>query len=142
MWAPSTFLGVEVNRLSRETNDGDPYHPIPSQTGIGLRDTGGDDPLFHAEHTQNGTRSLTPVGELSGIYIGILNIYATLPQFVGTFISSVTFSMLEPGRSSDLSDDKHMWEDSKSLNATSVCLFIGGMGTLAAAHITRKLKTL
>jgi solute carrier family 45 protein 1/2/4 len=35
-------------------------------------------------------------GELAGIYLGVLNVYTTLPQFVGTFISWIVFTLLEP----------------------------------------------
>jgi len=37
-------------------------------------------------------------GELAGVYLGVSNVYTTLPQFVGTFISWIVFTLLEPLR--------------------------------------------
>jgi solute carrier family 45, member 1/2/4 len=79
--------------------------------------------------------------ELSGIYFGILNIYTTLPQFIGTFISTIVFSILEPGKSPELAEDAKP-QDASGPNAISICLFIGAVSTLYAAVATRKLKHL
>ena len=43
-------------------------------------------------------------GELAGVYLGVLNVYTTLPQFVGTFISWIVFTLLEPSKN-DVSND-------------------------------------
>lgn len=87
---------------------------------------------------------MASTGELSGIYFGILNIYTTLPQFVGTFISTVVFSILEPGKSPELAHDADPEEHhgTDGYNAIAVCLFIGALSTLGAAYATRKLKYL
>ena len=80
-------------------------------------------------------------GELAGLYFGILNIYNTLPQFIGTFISMIVFSILEPGKSPELSDShpsEHHGTDGP--NAISVCLFIGAISSMGAAYATKKLK--
>ncbi|KAH6869753.1 major facilitator superfamily domain-containing protein [Thelonectria olida] len=143
MWAPSAFLGIEVNKLSRGTNHDGAYHRISNESEIELPDLGVRDSLAHPEHGfENELSSTSSTGELSGIYFGILNIYTTLPQFVGTFISTIVFAILEPGTNPDLSEDDKEHADPKGLNAIAVCLFIGAMGTLVAAHMTRKLKTL
>lgn len=87
---------------------------------------------------------IASTGELSGLYFGILNIYTTLPQFIGTFISMVVFSLLEPGTSPELADPAHP-EDHHSTdgpNAIAVCLFIGAISNLGAAFATKKLKEL
>ena len=83
-------------------------------------------------------------GELSGIYFGILNIFTTLPQFVGTFISLVVFSILEPGKSPELSHDAPAEEKHgvEGPNGIGICLFIGAVSTLGAAYATRKLRYL
>lgn len=78
-------------------------------------------------------------GELSGIYFGILNIYTTLPQFLGTFISSIVFAILEPGKSPELADGVPDGPPDGP-NAIAVCLFIGALSTLGAAYATRRLK--
>lgn len=95
-----------------------------------------DGPLY-LEHGSDSS-SVSSTGELSGIYFGILNIFTTLPQFLGTFISAIVFLILEPGENPNFSQKT----DTDGPNAISVCLFIGAMSTLYAAHATRKLKHL
>jgi solute carrier family 45 protein 1/2/4 len=72
--------------------------------------------------------------------LGILNIFACLPQMVGSFISFVVFSILEPGKSPEFSDDVDVVQPAKGVNAIAVCLGIGAISTLAAAHYTIKFK--
>ncbi|KAF9879011.1 sucrose transporter [Colletotrichum karsti] len=147
MWAPSAFLGVEVNKLSgaREggTGGGAAYRRLSDASNIELPTLGQDQPL-HLEHgPEDNPQASSSTGELSGIYFGILNIYTTLPQFIGTFISSIVFSILEPGKSPELSDapeEEHHSTDGP--NAIAVCLFIGAICAVVAAFATRKLKYL
>lgn len=80
-------------------------------------------------------------GESSGKYLGIMNLYTTLPQFVGTGISWVVFSLLEPGKSPELSEappEEHHSTDGP--NAIAVCLFIGACSACMAVLATRRLK--
>ncbi|WEW59946.1 hypothetical protein PRK78_005428 [Emydomyces testavorans] len=91
-------------------------------------------------------------GELAGIYLGVLNVYTTLPQFVGTFISWIVFSILEPNKTPIQSGTETNTGPSKSkvgqwinLNAKgpdgiAVCLFIGATSAMIAAEATRRLK--
>ncbi|KAF5517140.1 General alpha-glucoside permease [Colletotrichum sp. SAR 10_70] len=145
MWAPSAFLGVEVNKLSGggSSSGGAAYRRLSDASNIELPTLGQDQPL-HLEHgPDENTQPSSSTGELSGIYFGILNIYTTLPQFIGTFISSIVFSILEPGKSPELSDapeEEHHNTDGP--NAIAVCLFIGAMCAVVAAFATRKLKHL
>lgn len=81
-------------------------------------------------------------GELSGIYFGILNIYTTIPQFIGTFISTIVFSALEPGQSPELAGEKPKQADQTGPNAIAVCLFIGAISTFIASFVTRRLRYL
>ncbi|RFU32454.1 hypothetical protein B7463_g3880, partial [Scytalidium lignicola] len=134
-WAPSTFLGIEVNRLSGTTRRGSiDLMKSPSATSPRHLESGASSP----------TSPSSPSGQRSGIYFGILNIYTTLPQFVGTFISMIVFSILEPGKSPELAHDadpsEHHGTDGP--NAIAVCLFIGALSTLGAAYATKKLKDL
>lgn len=69
-----------------------------------------------------------------------MNVYTTLPQFVGTGISFVVFSLLEPGKSPELSDapeEEH--HSTEGVNAISVCLFIGAVCAVVAALTTVRL---
>ncbi|KAH6997837.1 major facilitator superfamily domain-containing protein [Ilyonectria sp. MPI-CAGE-AT-0026] len=141
MWAPVAFLGVEVNKLSGSA-DGATYRRISHDEDIELPDLESDDAPLRLEHgTDNDLSATASTGELSGIYFGILNIYTTLPQFIGTFIASIVFAILEPGKNSEPAGDGKQ-PDSEGPNPISVCLFIGAMSTLVAAYMTRKLRVL
>jgi solute carrier family 45 protein 1/2/4 len=128
-WAPNTYLGIEVNRLSSSAT---PYRRLSNS--IKLERGGGSSPDDPVSST----------GELSGLYFGILNIYTTIPQFIGTFISMIVFSILEPGKSPELAHDAHPDEHhgTDGPNAIAVCLFIGALSTIGAAFATKRLKDL
>ncbi|ATY59110.1 sucrose transport [Cordyceps militaris] len=128
-WAPSAFLGIEVNKLAHQ--GGAAYRPLPGED-IEMTVLGEGPP-------ESGSSA-----ELSGIYFGILNVYTTLPQFVGTFISMIVFGILEPGKSRELGTDgdKAPAIAPTGPNAISVCLFIGAMSTIVSAFVTRRLKKL
>lgn len=83
-------------------------------------------------------------GDLSGLYLGILNIFTTLPQFIGTFISWIVFSILEPGKSPELAKEAHPDEhhSTDGPNAIAVCLFIGALAAVLAAYKTEKYARL
>ena len=66
-----------------------------------------------------------------------------MPQFVGTGISWVVFSILEPGKSPELAKDAHPDEhhSTEGVSGIAVCLFIGAVCAIGAAWATRKLGT-
>ncbi|KAJ5510365.1 hypothetical protein N7453_002468 [Penicillium expansum] len=155
-WAPFAFMGVEINKL---TMGG--YSPaIPSSrsgvtmiTSASLRNNAADTELDvlrlnHHDSTDSDTdeeeqaSNIPSTGELAGIYLGVLNVYTTLPQFVGTFISWIVFSILEPAAEpkSDNNSDSWMNLDKDRYNAISICLFIGAISALVAAEATRRLR--
>lgn len=155
-WAPFAFMGVEINKL---TMGG--YSPaIPSSrsgvtmiTSASIRNNATDTELDvlrlnHHDSTDSDTdeeehaSNIPSTGELAGIYLGVLNVYTTLPQFVGTFISWIVFSVLEPGPepTSDNNSDSWMNLDKDRYNAISICLFIGAISALVAAEATRRLR--
>ncbi|KAF4999268.1 hypothetical protein FDECE_11562 [Fusarium decemcellulare] len=141
MWAPVTFLGVEVNKLSSGVGPDGTYRRISDEPDIELPELDNDDAPLRLDHGPDSESSPTAsTGELSGIYFGILNIYTTLPQFVGTFISTIVFAILEPGTSPELAADSKKHADPEGPNAIAVCLFIGALSSLVAAYVTRKLK--
>ncbi|EDN94156.1 hypothetical protein SS1G_10025 [Sclerotinia sclerotiorum 1980 UF-70] len=143
-WAPYAFLGVEVNKMSG----------LPSYSRLSTteRDIELESPtslpspsLLRLEHGASGEKEdVASTGELSGIYFGILNIYTTIPQFIGTFISMIVFSILEPGKSPELAQNAKEGEHhgTEGPNAISVCLFIGAISTIGAAYATKKLRDL
>ena len=156
-WAPFAFMGVEINKL---TTGG--YTPVvpASRSGVtmitsaSLRNNAADTELdvlrlnhhdsFDSDIDEEDQSSNIPsTGELAGIYLGVLNVYTTLPQFVGTFISWIVFSVLEPGaESSDKNNSDAQWMnlDKDRPNAIAICLFIGAISALVAAEATRRLR--
>ena len=153
-WAPFAFMGVEINRLTGPTtllasNTGNTYHRL-SNSSTGGRDDYGSPPnsptLLRLNHLDrdldDGDGDAASTGETAGVYLGILNLFTTLPQFVGTFISMLVFSLLEPGTHPELHQDGSM-EDVQNppskWNAIAVCLFIGALSALGAAYATRSM---
>ncbi|EWG37616.1 hypothetical protein FVEG_01171 [Fusarium verticillioides 7600] len=83
MWAPSAFLGVEVNKLGGGAGSDGTYRRISDEPDIELSEISHNDAPLQLDHgSEVGMPSTASTGELSGIYFGILNIYTTLPQFV------------------------------------------------------------
>lgn len=130
-------MGMEVNKIS---GDSAPYRRLSADpAAIELTRTDS----LHLEHgVDDLANNSGTTGELSGIYFGILNIYQTIPQFIGTFISTVVFAVLEPGKSPELATDAHPSEHhgTDGPNAIAVCLFIGAWAAVIAAIATKKLK--
>lgn len=131
-WAPVTFMGMEVNRISSR----------PSSIPLALQLENGDlpSPSFDKENRDNKSSQ----GGESGLYFGIFNIYTTIPQFIGTFISMTVFAILEPGKSPELAQDALASEhhSTEGPNAISICLLIGACSMVGAMFATRKLKKL
>ena len=143
--APYTFLGIEVNRMSGNASgapNGSSYRRLSRDDSIELERPGLARSTLRLENDTDDVVAST--GELSGIYFGILNIYTTLPQFLGTFTSLIVFSILEPGKSPELSHDANLKEHpgTEGPNAIAVCLFIGGLSSFGAAYATWRLKHL
>jgi solute carrier family 45 protein 1/2/4 len=146
MWAPTTFLGIEVNKLSGGTEPTASYRRLSNES-VEMTSMNGFDAALHLEHgpdEADATMKTSSTGELSGIYFGILNIYTTIPQFIGTFISTIVFAVMEPGKSRELTDDANPDEHHSATgpNAISVCMFIGAISATIAIFATRRLKYL
>lgn len=162
-WAPFAFMGVEINKLAMDPSQTASYSGVTMITSSSVRTGTYAEPnadtemdvlrLNHADNNNDDSDSDDPssstpsTGELAGIYLGVLNVYTTLPQFVGTFISWIVFSVLEPanakrdeGSNSNAQDAKWMNLDRNSPNAISVCLFIGALSALVAAEATRRMR--
>lgn len=173
-------MGVEINKIASGTladPTGTPHALIPNTGGVGgyqpVRVEDVDDDNTETELAEQGrshqhgrnvsdgilrvrgdsdAADLPSTGELAGIYLGVLNVYTTLPQFVATFLSWIVFSILEPNKDEKSAppghespdEDKHKWLDLKkdAPNAISVCLFVGAIAALVAVESTRRLKKL
>lgn len=156
-WAPFAFMGVEINKLTMGGAAAMPnsHSGVTMITSASLRANSAADTeldvlrLNHRNSLDSDTdeedpSSNTPsTGELAGIYLGVLNVYTTLPQFVGTMISWIVFSILEPGpepATDNTSDTQWMNLDKDRPNAIAICLFIGAISALVAAEATRRLR--
>lgn len=135
-WAPFTFMGVEINKLGSAGSSSHSYNHL-TRDSIELD---ADPGVLRLNHALDDPHAST--GEGSGIYLGILNLYTTLPQFVGTFISWIVFSILEPGKSPELAKEAHPDEhhSTDGPNGVAVCLFIGALSAVVAAVATNRLK--
>jgi solute carrier family 45 protein 1/2/4 len=142
-WAPNTFLGIEVNRMSAGALPMTSYRRLSNSIELESPITPSSPSVLRLKHGP-ADDAVASTGELSGLYFGILNIYTTIPQFVGTFISLIVFSILEPGKSPELAQDAHPDEHhgTDGPNGIAVCLFIGAISTLGAAYATKKLRDL
>jgi len=180
VWAPFAEIGVEINRLApdgttvgngsavlshggysavRPSVDEDEDEQMemavrPERSGSHHRRHSSSS-MPHLRHSDNedDPDTISSTGELSGIYLGVLNVYTTLPQFVATAISWVVFSILQPGRNQDGVDSsdgsagnyRHDWLDLAKdgrPNAIAVCLFIGAVCAVIAAEAGRRLRKL
>ncbi|KAL4818131.1 hypothetical protein BDW67DRAFT_158620 [Aspergillus spinulosporus] len=159
-WAPFAFMGVEINRLAMNPSQASRLSGVTMITSSSIRsgaygdlnssDASEMDVLRLNHHDQDddsdaedGISNIPSTGELAGIYLGVLNVYTTLPQFVGTFISWIVFSILEPGstkRDDSTSDSTWMDLDKNTPNAISICLFIGALCALIAMEATRRMR--
>ncbi|KAL4918768.1 hypothetical protein BDW62DRAFT_57208 [Aspergillus aurantiobrunneus] len=158
-WAPFAFMGVEINRLAMNPSQASRLSGVTMITSSTIRsgaygdlnsDASEMDVLRINHHdpdsdsdVEDGISNIPSTGELAGIYLGVLNVYTTLPQFVGTFISWIVFSILEPGstkRDDSASDSTWMDLDKSTPNAISICLFIGALSAIVAVEATRRMR--
>jgi solute carrier family 45 protein 1/2/4 len=135
---PPDDQSTELPTLHRRTSSTTSLTPPTSPTTQTL----------HLSHSPSSTNAHASTGELAGVYLGVLNVYTTLPQLVGTFIAWVVFSLLEPSQAEkdrNLSQDDpehHRWLDlQKGMpNAVSVCLCVGAGAALVGAEAARRLR--
>ena len=152
-WAPFAEMGREINKMSTGASTSIRSSNVPGYTAVRASvDFEEDDDLELNSRRSDGILTLQHsnddeeggVGELAGVYLGVLNVYTTLPQFVGTFVSWVVFSILEPSRneSEDEGAGHEKWLNLKknAPNAIAVCLFIGACCAVVAAEATRRLR--
>lgn len=125
---------MEINRLNQNTPSGPSTHKARDSIEINSSEKAG-----HLKTIEEEPPVSSHV-DLSGLYLGILNIFTTLPQFIGTFISWIVFSILEPGTSPELAKEAHPDEhhSTDGPNAIAVCLFIGALAAVLAAYKTEK----
>ncbi|RAL02916.1 putative sucrose transporter [Aspergillus ibericus CBS 121593] len=150
-WAPFAFMGVEINKLAMGparasgvtmiTSSG-PYSDRTTDTEMDVLRLNHHDPDSDSD-IEDGVSNTPSTGELAGIYLGVLNVYTTLPQFIGTFISWIVFSVLEPGstkRDGTAQESQWMNLDKSAPNAISICLFIGALSAIVAVEATRRMR--
>ncbi|PUU82501.1 major facilitator superfamily domain-containing protein [Tuber borchii] len=148
-WAPFSIVGEEINKLSEPSgtihrSHGGPYDPVTQrefdhdvQEMETIRASISTDatPMVVDPEAQSHEPS-----DLAGVYLGIMNVFSCLPQFVSSFISFVVFSILEPGKSPEFSEGGGSEAPTYGINAIAVCMGIGGIATLVAAHFTTRFR--
>ena len=169
-WAPLAIMGEEINKLSPSTRRS-PEDPA----ALEMSSLMSDDPLSHGHNEAESSSSPTTIkiphhhrrdldaaaanddGGMAGIYLGIHNIFATVPQFLATFISMVVFSILEPGQSPELAaataDAAGGGSEAEAsvaakegdvvmgrLSGTAVCLAIGAVFQVVAAAQSLRMR--
>jgi solute carrier family 45, member 1/2/4 len=171
-WAPFAFMGMEINRLASDHSaNGGPstgmtssslrrggYRPLEGNERsadveldvLRVNHRGSDD---DSDHESGSTTSST--GELAGIYLGVLNVYTTIPQLLSTLISWIVFIVLEPAPAKSASggqlpdpqappgtahEGEWMNLNADAPNGIAVTLFIGAISALIAAEMTRRLR--
>src|SRR5947209_1847797 len=104
-WAPLALLGEEINKLEtsaitqgaygvvaqQEPSDPIGLSRLPTESG---HIAASDDVLNREDQGKAAGFDAAPS---AGVYLSVWNIYATIPQFLATFISLIAFSILEPG---------------------------------------------
>ena len=138
-WAPTAFIGIEINRISTSIPLSQMRRSADHGTPV---DDEAESSILHLRHDSDSDLS-SSTGQLAGAYLGLLNIYTTLPQFVGTAISWVVFSIFEPGQSAELSEGgkPDSGENAKpGVSGIGVCLFIGAICAVRAAWSIRRLR--
>ncbi|KAL7274715.1 hypothetical protein RUND412_002387 [Rhizina undulata] len=144
-WAPFAIVGEEISRLSaggRRRSDGS--YDMLAQQDLDLVEMEIARTSIESTHTHVPTELVIvenhATNDIAGVYLGILNVFACIPQFVASFISFVVFSILEPGKSPEFSEGDEIEAPKGGVNAIAVCFGIGGLCTLVAAHYTMKYK--
>ena len=153
-WAPFAEMGREINRMSTSGSHSVRVSNVPGYTAVraSIDETEDDnfemggrvvsDGVLRLQHDEDEEGA--GVGELAGVYLGVLNVYTTLPQFVGTFVSWVVFSILEPSRNDaeegGAAHEKWLSLKKNAPNAIAVCLFIGACCAVVGAEATRRLR--
>ncbi|KAF4549372.1 General alpha-glucoside permease-like protein 2 [Elsinoe fawcettii] len=158
-WAPFTFMGQEINRLptstvakhtrsvsTLSTAEAIPLEPasynrVPNSIDLDGNHSPDATVLHIRQDSLTSSSGLAPssergsqTGELAGIYLGILNLYTTLPQFVATGISTVVFMIFEPGRG----QGEKQGVRTEGISGIAVCLAIGAGSSLVAWGATRR----
>lgn len=167
-WAPFGLLGIEINKLSSGPHATINGSVAPGYTAVrgSVEEADTTDDIEMEEQARQHRRIVSDAsgvlqlhhpedpsahastGELAGIYLGVLNVYTTLPQFVGTFLSWIVFSILEPGVNDAATGDDdpahHQWLNLKenAPNAIAVCMFVGALCSVVSAEAARRLKRL
>ena len=160
-WAPLAIMGEEINKLSPSASTPTPNSPTTEERAVEMS-LMSDDPLSVPEEppspiVKSQQSDLDADDGMAGIYLGIHNIFATIPQFLATFISMIVFSILEPGQSPELTAGAASSSSSSlpaatdaeqtigkvvtsGLSGTAVCLAIGAVFQLVAAAQSMRMR--
>ena len=159
-------MGEEINKLSPSSSTANRNSEDPA---VEMSSLMSDDPLSLVNNEDPSASSpsspalkiphhagLDADDCMAGIYLGIHNIFATIPQFLATFISMIVFSILEPGQSPELAaggggassvetpavadDQMEGKRVMGGLSGTAVCLAIGAVFQVVAAAQSLRMR--
>ena len=164
-WAPLAIMGEEINKLEASSNSNPAYASLSrtedntvelpdSSSHVSRHSIDSNDP--QPSQFLEDTSDSDSVG-MAGVYLGIWNIFATIPQFIATFIAMVTFMILEPGKSGELNGGNGAPGDGvgggngtapgtgdgevpSGLSGTAVCLAIGAVCSLVASTQSFRMR--
>jgi solute carrier family 45 protein 1/2/4 len=151
-WAPLAILGEEIIKLGIPNKDELAASLLTQNFPESLEEemTELEHETFHtSQGSTPSTRRVEPESTSppsAGVYLGIWNIYATIPQFVATFIAVVAFRIMEPGKgiqgtgppAGGPSDGTENHTGPSS--GTATCLAIGAVCSCVAAALTFRLR--
>ena len=150
-------MGEEINKLS-PTASAPATHSRSTEDSAVEMSLMSDDPLSAQEELSSPTVKIQRQSDfdtddgMAGIYLGIHNIFATIPQFLATFVSMIVFSILEPGQSPELAaggpsspaadgpEQTSRKLAASGLSGTAVCLAIGAVLQLVAAAQSFRMR--
>ncbi|KAK9472204.1 major facilitator superfamily domain-containing protein [Dipodascopsis tothii] len=118
-WAPFSLLAEEIRALDASATL---YSPL-EDAGEAAEDAdveAADEPAESSEQ--------------AGVYLGLLNVSITVPQFLSTFTSFVVFSILEPHKTDEFDGD------TDGPDTIGVTMRLGGLLALGAAYTTWRLR--
>ena len=146
-WAPLALIGEEINKLENST--GVEMSSRATTDGYVELSRASDETVHAATAEERPAQPEGPAddtGGMAGVYLGIWNIFATIPQFIATFIAMIAFAILEPGKSPELAegttgdDTTSTKAITQGLSGTALCLAIGAICSFIAATQSFRLR--
>ena len=152
VWAPMSEMGRSITIEHKKTATGSnhsqqrQYERVPS-----TEDPDTEEQLWStsSRHRPSSELEMQPIGNTSdhsagkrsGVYLGILQVYTSLPAFLGSGMTWIIFSIFEPKRKRDPKDPRSWLDlDENGSDAISICIFMGALCAAVAAGMAWHLR--